>query len=137
MTTDPRRIPPANTPSTDVRPSVPEMDLDRFDRLMTIAGPTHAAELLFRLKTDLECVQDRLVGALALPDWTDIRSQTHILVALAGAVGAVRLQHLADELNRLAHSADVTGLPDATGTLLADIDALIQFVGSHLARVDG
>ncbi len=137
MTTDPLRALLGCDNRTDDRMPYPEMDLDRFDRLMAIAGATHARELLFRLHADLENVQDRLAAALVPPHWADLRSQTHILVALAGAVGAVRLQHLAGALNALAHSADDSGLPGTNPALMEDLGALIGFVADHLARTEG
>jgi len=137
MTTDPLRIVQGGDHLTDHHLHHPEMDLDRFERLMAIAGASHKHELLFRLHADLENVQDRLAAALILPDWADLRAQTHILVALAGAVGAVRLQHLATSLNALAHQAGNSVMPGLAASLLRDLAALVGFVADHLERADG
>jgi HPt (histidine-containing phosphotransfer) domain-containing protein len=113
------------------------IDTDRFDRLMAMAGPAHGQELLQRLGADLESVQDRLQAALAPPDWADLRAQTHILVALAGAVGAVRLQHMASALNAAAQDADANRLPRMSGPLLDDLEVLIGFVADRRSGSDG
>lgn len=77
-----------------------------LSRLMDMAGPETARELVIRLDADLVSVAEGLRAAGAKPDWTALRSQSHILIALAGAAGAQRLQDAAEALNAIAHGTD-------------------------------
>lgn len=114
-------------------PDIPEMDSARFDELMAIAGPDMAEELLRRLRQDLESTQDRLTAAVVPPDWAAVRAQTHILLALAGAVGAIRLQHMAQSLHVLAQTEQPGGLDRLVPNLLEQLAQLIDFVSGRLA----
>jgi HPt (histidine-containing phosphotransfer) domain-containing protein len=81
------------------------VDRERYLRLMELAGPEGAQELLDRLDEDLRQVERGLARGLAEPNVAEVRAQTHVLVALAGAVGATALQRLAEALNGAAHGA--------------------------------
>lgn len=133
MKADPRII----RPVAAAEPTPLAIDTDRFDRLMAMAGPTHGQELLQRLGADLESVQHRLTAALVPPDWADLRAQSHILVALAGAVGAVRLQHMASALNTMAQGDDSGSLQSLTDLVQQDLEALIGFVADRLSGTGG
>lgn len=112
----------------------PDLDRGRFDHLITIAGPVAARELLTRLETDLRQVERGLVAAFAGPDLAVIRGQTHVLIALAGAVGATSLQILAEALNEAAHQADTERLARLSGRALTLLDRLIHFITNELAQ---
>jgi two-component system, OmpR family, aerobic respiration control sensor histidine kinase ArcB len=115
--------------------SGPELDRERFDHLMEIAGPEASRELLDRLCSDLRRAERGLITGLAAGDRTTIRAETHVLIALAGAVGADRLQHLAERLNASSHRREDASR-DETGQLaLAQIDRLITFVEAERARI--
>ena len=89
-------------------PAEPEplVDRERYRRLIEIAGPEGTQELLERLGEDLRQVERGLARALSgAPSAAEVRAQTHVLVSLAGAVGAVPLQRLAEALNAAAHEA--------------------------------
>lgn len=118
---------------SDPADALPQLDQTRFDHLMQIAGPQGAAELLARLDTDLRGVARGLDRALEEADWAAVRADTHVLVALAGAVGAARLHAKAEALNRAAHrnaSADCARLGRSVLILL---DRLVQYVADHPA----
>lgn len=119
------------TPAEDERT---EFDRKSFDHLIEIAGPESARELLERLATDLAKTEHGLIAGLAEADSAAIRAETHVLIALAGAVGAARLQALAQALNTAAHRG---GLPELAGLgqdTLAHLDRLIHFVAQERAR---
>lgn len=111
----------------------PDLERGRFDHLITIAGPVAARELLTRLETDLRRVERGLVAAFAGPDLAEIRGQTHVLIALAGAVGAASLQSLAEALNEAAHQADTARLAAMSARALTLLDRLIHFISNELA----
>lgn len=122
-------LPP--TPAEDERT---EFDRKSFDHLIEIAGPDSARELLERLATDLAKTERGLIAGLAEADSAAVRAETHVLIALAGAVGAARLQALAQALNSAAHRG---GRPDPASLgqdTLAHLDRLIHFVARERAR---
>ncbi len=95
-----------------------QIDDARFQRLLEIAGPKGAKELLARLQEDLTSVQQKMIAAAKKMDQAEMRAQTHVLISLAGAVGAEHLQNLAQILNSAAHKVD----QDAIIRLSADAD---------------
>lgn len=122
-----------SVPST-ADPSQPEINRTRFDHLMTIAGPVAAQELLSRLETDLRRVERGLVGAVAAANLAELRGQTHVLIALAGAVGATPLQNMAERLNDFAHHGDLANARDLSALALQHMDRLIHFISNELAQ---
>ena len=117
----------------EATPEPPALALAQFERLMEVAGADAAPELLRRLIEDLRHVERQLHHALAAPDWGEIRAQTHVLIALAGAVGAVRLQHRAEAMNADAHRRDAAATAETAPVLLALLDDLILFVARRIA----
>ncbi|MDZ7884412.1 MAG: hypothetical protein U5N53_16660 [Mycobacterium sp.] len=92
------------------------MDQSVFDALLDMAGPDVGPELVAQMSADLRAVSVALSVGLAVPDWDEIRSQTHVLVALAGAAGAYGLESACQQLNRAAHIPDAaTGRSGADG----------------------
>ena len=132
----PEKLGPDNSGPDNSGPdkSGPDLDRQRFDHLITIAGPVAARELLSRLETDLRQVERGLVAAFAGPNLAEIRGQTHVLIALAGAVGATPLQNLAETLNECAHQADVKRLSGLSAAALTKLDSLIHFISNELAQ---
>lgn len=118
---------PEPMPEPDIAPL---MDDERFAQLMRIAGPEGRRELLSRLTTDLADAERGLVRGLAAEDAAEIRGHTHVLIALAGAVGAIRLQKCCDALNAAVHRAD-----DGTvATLGAEALQLLDHLISRIAQ---
>ncbi|MEZ5779146.1 MAG: response regulator [Paracoccaceae bacterium] len=111
-----------------------EFDRATFDRLIEIAGPSASRELLDRLCVDLRKCERNLIAALAESNVVAVRSETHVLIALAGAVGAARLQALVQALNTAAHRRDTASLSDLAHGVLAQLDRLIHFVTQEQSR---
>lgn len=107
----------------------PQLDEARFAGLMAVAGPDGRAELLQRLHADLMSVRDALSVAIRAGDLAEIRAQTHILIAVAGAVGAERLSRLAEVLNIAAKRRRNDDLEALYAPCEADL-------GELLARVE-
>ncbi|WP_232520628.1 hypothetical protein [Rhodobacter sp. CZR27] len=104
------------------------IDEDRFSRLLEIAGPDTADELVDRLHLDLKHTRERLDEAMAAADWAEVRAQTHVLVSLAGTVGASELQRMAEALNGAAHLRDHDSAQAIRSELLGRLDGLLAFV---------
>lgn len=110
------------------------LDRSTFDRLIDVAGPESARELLDRLSGDLGKCEQGLKTGIAAGDLASVRSETHVLIALAGAVGARRLQALAQTLNAAAHRRDGSALDRHGMDALDEIGRLIRFVAAERAR---
>ncbi len=109
----------------DTSQSIGEMDRNRFEALLQAAGPEGRVEFLIHLLQDLRSVARILAGAIADRGADEVRAQTHILISLAGAVGADRLQELAESLNATAHRGRLAEAPVLAETCLHALDVLI------------
>lgn len=109
-------------------------DRSTFDRLIEVAGPDSALELLDRLAADLGKCERSLGAGLGDQDSLAVRAETHVLIALAGAVGAVRLQTLAEVLNAAAHRHDPSAFDRFGAEAMSQLDRLIRFVTEERAR---
>lgn len=110
-----------------------EFRRESFDRLLEVAGPDTTIELLQRLCVDLRSAERGLVAGIADADLAAIRAETHVLIALAGAVGAERLSKLAQTLNAVAHRREGGDLGTLGEQCLAQLDRLIHFVNQEKA----
>lgn len=104
------------------------MDQSVFDALLDMAGPEVAPELVAQMSADLRAVSVALSAGLTALDWAEIRAQTHVLVALAGAAGAHGLESACQQLNQAAHIPDVAAVTDLGPQVMAGLTTLIAFV---------
>lgn len=102
----------------------------RFQRLLHLAGPENGAELLARLSEDLIATRDQCSMAMTGMEWPVLRSASHVLISLAGSVGAVSLQTLAERMNAAAHATDRATLAALMPEALGELDALIAVVAA-------
>lgn len=112
----------------------PLVNRDRLDRLLEIAGPSGANELLNRLGSDLRRVEKNLARGFAEMDQPLLRAETHVLISLAGAVGAEALHALANRLNGAAHRFDQDEIDALAGQTERGTKALIALVDQELAE---
>ncbi|MDD8021626.1 MAG: response regulator [Paracoccaceae bacterium] len=108
-----------------------------FAQLMEAAGPDGAQELLSRLIADLARIERGLVTALSKPDFDAIRADTHVLIAISGAVGAEQLQKQAEALNSAAHARNRSGIEALGRAVLSHVDRLIHFATKETVRREG
>ncbi|MGL4320898.1 MAG: hypothetical protein ACRCS3_08550 [Paracoccaceae bacterium] len=104
------------------------VDAQVFERLMALAGPSTAIELLDQLLIDLDTVQRALAGANPATDWDIMRNQCHVLIAVAGAIGAQTVQSGADSLHNAALNHDARSAMAMRNALLAQLQVLMAFV---------
>ena len=126
----------ANRPEADwpaepaaVADALTAFDEARFRDLMAAAGPEDGPELSRRLTADLRSVDRALAQADPRGQAAEIRAQTHILIALAGAVGAARLQHRAERLNRVDKGQKGTDGAHLLALVREDIATLLARLG--------
>lgn len=106
---------------------------DRFDdarllRLLDLVGPDMAQDLLDQLAADLADCGRTLTRGAAAEDWTALREASHVLISLAGSVGADDLHGLAQQMNAAAHDRDRQALSRLLPAMQADLSALISRV---------
>lgn len=98
--------------------------------LMAAAGDDGGGVLLDRLRADLAGVSETLGRAVAAGDLPEIRSQTHVLLSLAGTVGALPTQESARRLNRLARDGDAEIVRIAARTCLGRLEEMRALLAS-------
>lgn len=113
------------------------IDSARFARLLDLAGPEGADDLIARLGSDLSAIERGLVQGLGTPDPAAVRAHTHVLIALAGAVGAAELQRLAEALNGAAHRGGAEAMAVLGADTLSQLDHLIHFIAGERDRRRG
>lgn len=120
----------AAAPLTTTTTGLQHYEPERFRRLLDLAGPRHAPELLARLAEDLADTRTKTATSATLRDWSTLRAASHVLISLAGSVGALSLHRLAERLNLAAQTPDEPAIADLIPATLAELDALITIVAT-------
>lgn len=115
----------------------PVLDSGTFEALLDVAGPEGAQELLERLIADLKSAERALVAGLSERATNPVRAQSHILVSVAGAVGAAGLQKLAEDLGQAAAAHDLPAMDILGRGTLSQTDRLINFAVKRLQAMSG
>ncbi len=102
--------------------------------ILCMAGPETAPRILRQMHSDLADCAARIAPALASGDRATIRAQTHVLIALAGTIGAMRLHGLAVDLNAAAHTEDPVVMAAPAAPLMADLTGLIALLAARLPK---
>jgi CheY-like chemotaxis protein/two-component sensor histidine kinase len=115
----------------------PLIDEGTYSALVAAIGPETMGELLDKVVADLLAAQRDLAAAIEAPgsepDSARIRSASHILISVAGAIGAVRLAACARELNALAHTDAGDRIATTTQACIGEIDAAVGFARDRRA----
>ncbi|MCP5072633.1 MAG: response regulator [Rhodobacteraceae bacterium] len=106
------------------------VDMYVYNSLCKTIGEAAFADLLVKLLDDLSMVQERLRQAFANRDANQARGASHVLISLAGAIGATRLQEIAQSLNTAAHKDDNRKISEYEGRSLQLLDELTVFLDS-------
>ncbi|MEM9148303.1 MAG: response regulator [Pseudomonadota bacterium] len=125
----------AAEPVAPVPPEQEEaIDLHAFEALERAIGPEALPELLRKMALDIAAVRGRIEAGLAGQDPMVLRSATHVLVAVAGSIGATKLQYGAQCLNSAAHSGHSPDIDTLGRSVIAEIDVVTRFLSSKLRR---
>jgi two-component system aerobic respiration control sensor histidine kinase ArcB len=117
------------TPSDEV------VDRTVFDALVDVIGAESTAELLAKLQADTDSVAEGLGRGQRTLDLAEIRSQTHILISVAGAIGARRLQALAQRLNTAANRNEADEIDSLCAECLSGLAGLQAFIVEEQDRI--
>lgn len=107
---------------------------DGLEQLLRAAGPEVGDALLDQLSVDLRSAEHALIAGLAESSIPLVKSSTHVLIALAGAVGARALQAMATRLNTSAHRSETSGFAKLGRETLGHLRRLITFVAEEKLR---
>jgi len=110
------------------------VERDIYDALIETIGAESTSELLGKLQSDADSVAEGLARGQKTMDLAEIRAQTHILISVAGAIGAIRLQNLAQDLNGAAHHGDTAMIDTLCERCLAGLSELQGFILDEQAR---
>ncbi|MEX0970184.1 MAG: response regulator [Paracoccaceae bacterium] len=102
-----------------------------FDSLAETMGPAGMRELLSKITIDLENVQVKLREGQAGEAVEPVRSATHILISLAGAIGGTGLQNLSQELNAAVKAEPWPQVAPRLDRLVEGVDELLTFVAKE------
>lgn len=111
-------------------PEGPVIDRTIYDSLAEAIGPQAMSELLLRVAEDLADAGARIRRGISEGDAPEVRAATHILISVAGAIGAVGLQHAAQALNSASHRGDGEALRRDGPALGVLLDRVREAVGS-------
>ncbi len=94
--------------------SQPALDEAALSRLLVLAGPKDAAELMRRLIKDISQLAEGISASLLTQDRAAMHKHSHVLLAISGTIGAQRVYELAQALNKCAKDENCTeALPEA------------------------
>ena len=104
------------------------VDVANFDSLANSIGPEMMEELMGKVVIDLKNVRDGIVSGLETRNLPSVQSASHILISVAGAIGASGTQHAAEKLNRAAHQSDEDKISQTAATCLTGIEEILKLV---------
>lgn len=110
----------------------PQLDMETYRGLVGAVGPGQLNELLGKVDADIASAYDRMKTGIAESDPEAVRAATHIMMAVAGAIGASGLQMLSQRLNRVAHEAPegMAGLGAEAG---AETERVLRFIRREMS----
>ena len=117
----------AHNPDADIQ-------MDVYNGLKDIIGEDSMLELLEKVSSDLADVRTGVHEGVDTKDSSPIRASTHILISVAGAFGAVNLQHLAEALNASAKTGDWARITPEAVRCEQGITDVLHFVSAELGR---
>lgn len=126
-------------PTTSARPGPKEADTSKpsvidesiYQGLVQSIGGDAMAELLGKVDADIRSAQGRLSQGLETGDIGEIRSASHILISVAGAIGATRLRKGAKDVNAAAHQGDLERVRDLASNLSRELEVLLEEVAAR------
>jgi CheY-like chemotaxis protein len=104
-----------------------------FLALEEAIGVEAMGDLLGKIDADLARAEEDVKKAAASQDKAELGAATHVLISVAGAIGAQGLQGVAQKLNAAATGRSEADIAALCAEAIARIGAVRQFVTSRLA----
>lgn len=111
------------------------LDEGKFADLLDLAGRETAVELIQRLDNDLTNVGVALTNAF---ESATLNAQSHILMSIAGTIGATRVFDLAKKLNSMTNMTETKGLASLLAEMrvaLSELIMRVRLTSADLAKV--
>ncbi|MEM1345317.1 MAG: response regulator [Pseudomonadota bacterium] len=124
----PAPAPTLDAPTLDYGGSI---DLAIYTALEGSIGQPAMQELLDKVEIDLRAAGTRIAEGGRMGDIKAVREASHILISVAGAVGATVLQEQAQHLNTAAHAGKTETMAADCEGALAEIAAVLGFLKSR------
>ena len=96
-----------------------------FNQLCSTFDEKRLAELLDKVRTDINTSCESIRGALEDWDMARLRAATHVLIAVSGAIGALGLQNLSQRLNSAGHALDKLAIERDAPELISEASRVI------------
>lgn len=119
---------PATEMNTD---EIGLVDKEIFENLKSIMGPDAISELLDKVSSDLGAIQQDLIQAETENNINVIRTSSHTLISVAGAIGATNLQKCAQALNMTAKTDDLATRQRLNLKCIDGIHSVLNYVSSN------
>ena len=110
----------------------PVIDQTLYAILERSVGSDKIVELLGKVADDLRNVSTRIRIGLEANDLKEIAAASHVLISVAGAIGAPSVQNAGQMLNRAAHINDMDHVKVQGEASLTGIREILKFVDDQL-----
>ena len=110
----------------------PVIDRQRQETLAEGMGPAARTDMRGKVESASQAARTRLVQALDPVGLGEVRSVTHILISVAGAVGALPVQEGAKQMNVAGHRGDAAEVERDMQGLLGEIDRMLEYVQKQI-----
>lgn len=124
----------APSPKANAAQGNASIELSVYDSLAESMGPETMHDLLGKVETDMISIRSQIAAAKDSGDTDEMRGATHVLISVSGAIGAVKLQGQAEELNALAHRGAFSDMRKLSTIALVELEGVLLFVASKLAE---
>ncbi len=103
------------------------LDPQRLNSLRETLGEEDFGELTSEFVSDLKSLREDLSSADG--DGEAVRKATHVVIGVAGAIGALKAQAAAEDLNACAHTTAMEGIEDRIASLDSAIGETMAALG--------
>ena len=123
---------PASRPAVNRDENGATIDQEIYTRLISAFDQSGRAELCEKVCADIESARNSVAEVAKADDYSALCGGTHILISVAGAIGATKLQKLAQCLNSAGHAADSDQIGIKGPELVAEADNVLDYVRGSL-----
>lgn len=128
---------PSDTPDGSEDVNSGPVSLSVFNALADAIGPEAMSDLLTKIDGDLDKAQGEIQRGVADADNKAVSAATHVLVSVAGAIGAQTLQRLAQKLNAVANGRSEGDLGALGSEIGVQVMVLRSFVQARARSTGG
>ena len=132
---DPNLTVPTPEPTSNSGASGETIDGQIYQSLRDTIGAESMGELLEKVVEDIKSVKEGLISGVRDDDHPVIRSNTHVLISVAGAIGATSLQSLAERLNAAAHANNDKAIAQLSAECISGIALAEDFLAREQEQI--